>query len=87
MCLIDFEKVLRKIDIQYESNVVVNPFTQESCVLEPEAAILYEFIKAAEFQLNHFKAEELLPFLEENFLKAIEYFARRWPKEYMILLD
>ncbi len=55
---------------------VKNPFSGESCVLCPEAIAMYDLIKGAEMLKDY-----------EIFDKAMAAFIKRWPKEYMILLN
>lgn len=55
---------------------VTNPYSGRSVVLEPEAIALYDFIKGAEI-MN----------LTTELRKGLAAFRKRWPKEYMILLD
>lgn len=62
--------------VDTEPVTVTNPFSGESCVLQPEAVALYDYIKGS----------ELLE-LYENLEKGLTAFRKRWPKEYMILLD
>ena len=53
---------------------VTNPYSGESCMLIPEAIAVYDFIKGAEMTGT-------------SFHKELDYFMRKWPSEYMTLLD
>lgn len=53
---------------------VTNPFSGESAMLCPEAIAVYDYIKGAEY-LGH------------SFREQLHYFMKKWPAEYMTLLD
>jgi len=60
--------------IDTEPQTVTNPFSGESCVLEPEAVAMYDYIKGCEI-------------CGTDFSDVMEEFIKRYPEEYMILLD
>lgn len=53
---------------------VTNPFSGVSCLLEPEAVAVYDYIHGCIA-------------LDDCYSDALRYFREKWPKEYMILLD
>lgn len=55
---------------------VKNPFSGESCMLEPDAVAVYDSIMGAQY-VNDYKRIQ----------KGLDWFRRHFPKEYMILLD
>lgn len=55
---------------------VTNPFSGESCMLEPDAVAVYDTIQGAE-RLNDYKTMR----------KGLDWFRKYFAKEYMILLD
>jgi hypothetical protein len=55
---------------------VQNPFSGESCMLTPEAVAVYDVIKGCEM-FGEYKTME----------KGLAWFAKYFPKEYMVLLD
>lgn len=59
-----------------EPSEVRNPLSGESCVLEPVAMALYDFIKGAEM----FAEYDLLE-------RGLQAFRKHYPDEYMVLLD
>jgi len=69
-------KGIGEVDIRENSEVVKNPFSGESCELEPEAVAIYDLAKGAEI-LGQYKLLR----------KCLDYFMRKWPAEYMKLLD
>lgn len=74
LCLFD-EKPVR----------VTNPYSGESCMLEPEAVAIYDAIKGIEilgYVQSGLSEEE-----EDRFHFLVETFSQNWPEEYMTLLD
>jgi hypothetical protein len=59
-----------------EPQEVTNPFSGESCFLQPDAIAVYDTIKGCEM-IGDYKALS----------KGLEWFRKYFPKEYMILLD
>ena len=55
---------------------VANPYTGQKVMLEPIAVAVYDCIKGAEYMEN-----------AEMMQKGIDWFAKHYPKEYMVLLD
>ena len=55
---------------------VRNPFSGESCVLEPDAIAVYDCIMGAQY-INDYK----------TIRKGLDWFRKYFPKEYMVLLD
>jgi len=55
---------------------VTNPYSRESCYLEPDALAVYDTIKGSEL-LNDY----------DNMRKGLDWFMKHFPEEYMILLD
>ena len=55
---------------------MMNPYTGATCMLEPDAAAVYDNIKGAEMT-QHYTIMN----------KGLEWFREYFPEEYMILLD
>ena len=55
---------------------VSNPFSGESCMLEPDAVAVYDCIMGGNMPGNYSIVE-----------KGCDWFRRHFPKEYMVLLD
>ena len=55
---------------------VSNPFSGESCMLEPDAVAVYDTIKGCELFGDYNKVQQ-----------GLAWFAKYFPREYMILLD
>ena len=55
---------------------VVNPFSGESCMLDPVAVAVYDTIRGAEVFGQY-----------QVVRKGLDWFRRFYPAEYMILLD
>lgn len=66
----------KDIVVGSESETVTNPFSGESCVLEPEAVAMYDLCKGAEM-LGDYKTVR----------KCLDWFRNNYPEEYMVLLD
>ena len=69
-------KTFNVVMLDTEPVKVTNPYSGESCVLEPLAAQVHDFIKGAEMFGNY-----------ENVRIGLDYFSKHWPSEYMTLLD
>jgi len=69
-------KGIGKLQVYDDSEMVQNPFSGETIDLEPEAVALYDYIKGSEMMREY-----------KNLEKGLAIFRKRWPKEYMILLD
>jgi hypothetical protein len=63
--------ILDKVPVE-----VQNPFSGETCMLEPDAVSVYDTIKGSEM-IGDYKTVQ----------KGLEWFAKYFPKEYMVLLD
>lgn len=70
--------------IREDAELIENPYTQEKCLLVPEAVAVYDFIKGCEYLAN----------LGSNVVRnsklmgeALLYFQEKWPEEYLKLLD
>jgi hypothetical protein len=59
-----------------ESEVISNPYSGESVLLEPLAVAVYDTIKGAEVIEDYPRVR-----------KGLEWFRKNYPKEYMVLLD
>lgn len=59
-----------------EPEVVRNRFTGQGVELEPEAVAVYDYAIGCEMFGQY-----------RELRKALDYFRRKWPSEYMILLD
>jgi len=55
---------------------VTNPFSGEGCMLKPEAVAVYDTIKGCELFGDY-----------KGVRKGLDWFAKHFPQEYMILLD
>ena len=55
---------------------VQNPFSGESCFLEPDAVAVYDTIKGCELIGDYTMVQ-----------KGLAWFAKYFPREYMVLLD
>jgi hypothetical protein len=55
---------------------VQNPFSGESCMLEPDAVAVYDSIRGAEMTGQY-----------QIVRKGLDWFRKHFPAEYMILLD
>ena len=55
---------------------VKNPYSGDSCVLEPVAVAIHDFIKGCEMTGNYDKMSY-----------ALDVFSQNWASEYMVLLD
>jgi len=59
-----------------ESEVISNPYSGESVLLDPLAVAVYDTIKGAEAIENYSMVR-----------KGLEWFRKNYPEEYMVLLD
>lgn len=64
------------LEVGEESELVMNPFSGQTALLEPKAVAMYDVIKGFEMYQDY-----------ENVRKGLDYFSKTWPEEYMILLD
>ena len=55
---------------------VTNPFSGESCMLEPDAVAVYDVVMGASMTGDH-----------KTTRKGLDWFIKYFPKEYMVLLD
>ena len=65
-----------ELEVFEESEWVMNPFSGQKALLEPEAVAMYDVIKGFEMFGDY-----------KNLRKGLDYFMKTWPEEYMILLD
>ena len=56
--------------------LVKNPYSGESCMLEPDAVAVYDTIKGAELMDDY-----------KTMNKGLNWFRKYFPSEYMTLLD
>lgn len=70
------KQILEDLDIGTAFECIKNPFSGQSCILEPTAVSLYDYIKGCEIFGDY-----------ENMSEAIMLFRINWPNEYYILLD
>jgi hypothetical protein len=59
-----------------EKEVIENPYSGQSIECEPEAVALHDFIKGCEALRLH-----------DKFSLALGIFMKKYPEEYMVLLD
>lgn len=59
-----------------ECEMVVNPFSGESCLLSPEAVAVYDTIRGCELFGDY-----------DGVRKGLDWFRKNYPTEYMVLLD
>lgn len=55
---------------------VTNPFSGESCILQPDAVAVYDCLKGAEMMGD-----------VKTLRAGLEWFRKYFPEEYMVLLD
>ena len=73
----DLKKIFPGIMILDEEPVEVqNPFSGESCMLDPEEVAVYDYIKSCEL-LQDYKGVR----------KGLKWFMKKNPQAYMTLLD
>jgi hypothetical protein len=68
--------LFRQLEFGTENQKRTNPFSGESVMLTPEAVSVHDFIKTTEQTQNY----ELME-------TAIGIFIKKWPDEYMKLID
>ena len=66
----------KDIMIGSKSEEITNPFSGNSCMLEPEAVAVYDVIKGAEMLGEY-----------GDVRKGLDWFIDNYPSEYMTLLD
>jgi len=59
-----------------DKEMVTNPFSGESCMLEPDAVAVYDTIMGAQMFSDY-----------KTLQKGLDWFRRYFPAEYMVLLD
>lgn len=73
----DYQKqIVADLEIGTESEEVENPYSGVSCMLEPAAVALHDYIKGCEMFGDY-----------KNMQEAISLFRYNWPDEYYKLLD
>lgn len=70
------QAVIDSLEIGTKNELVTNPFSGHSVELEPEAVALYDFIKGCEASG-----------LNDKLRQGLYIFRKKWPNEYMDLLD
>ena len=70
------QALIDSLKVGSKSEVVTNPFSGNSAELNPEAVALYDFIKGCEASG-----------LYDNLRQGLYIFRKKWPNEYMTLLD
>lgn len=66
----------KDIFVGTENEVITNPFSGQSVSLTPEAVAVYDTIKGCELFGDY-----------DGVRKGLDWFAKNFPEEYMILLD
>ena len=77
------DQILKGYKVGTESEMVTNPFSEESVLLCPEAIAMYDIIIGCQVTLENNYSDKVV----EMFDAARDVFRQNWPKEYMILLD
>ena len=73
----DLKKIFPGIMILDEEPVEVqNPFSGESCMLDPEEVAVYDYLKGCELLQDYMGVR-----------KGLEWFMKKNPQAYMTLLD
>ena len=67
---------IKLVNLDAEPQEITNPYSGQSCMLEPKAISLYDYIKGCEVLGEHSKLSQ-----------GLGVFIKHWPEEYMILLD
>jgi hypothetical protein len=62
---------------------IQNPYSGQSCVLQPTAIAVYDAIKGAEMLAESSGEDSLY----DTVRKGLDWFRKHYPKEYMVLLD
>jgi hypothetical protein len=70
------QALIDSLQIGTKNEVVTNPYSGDKVELEPEAVALYDFIKGSEALSLYDKMQ-----------RGLNIFRRKWPNEYMTLLD
>jgi hypothetical protein len=70
------KQIIADLEIGTDPETVENPFSRVSCVLEPEAVALYDYIKGCEIFGDY-----------HNMQEALYLFRYNWPDEFYKLLD
>ena len=70
------QALIDALQIGTKNEVVTNPYSGDKVELEPEAVALYDFIIGSE-AIN----------LYNKMQRGLNIFRRKWPNEYMTLLD
>lgn len=66
----------KDIFVGVDNEVITNPFSGQSVSLTPEAVAVYDTIKGCELFGDY-----------DGVRKGLDWFAKNFPEEYMILLD
>jgi hypothetical protein len=75
------EYATRCLEIGAAPELVVNPYSGNSCMLEPLAVAVHDTIKGLELYIDHDEAAN------EMFCEALSWFHHRYPDAYYVLLD
>ena len=81
-------EILPNLFLQEQGETMTNPYSGQSCFLEPEALALYEWIKGTDITLQSgmlTAAQEDVQVQKHHII--CNYFRLNWPKEYSILID
>ena len=70
-----------------EGSEVTNPFSGESYKLNGTELSMYDFIKGAEFMIEMNKGNIQTSGIQEDMIKALDWFRSANAKAYMVLLD
>lgn len=70
------QDLINSLEIGSSSETIVNPWSQNSCELEPQAVALYDYIQGAQ-SLNWQKELRI----------GLTLFRKLYPDAYMVLLD
>lgn len=66
---------------------VKNPYSGQSCTLQPTAVAVYDAIKGAEMLAHQNNIDDGGHELWQTVRKGLDWFREHYPKEYMVLLD
>lgn len=70
------QELINSLEVGQKSEMVTNPYTGQSRILEPLAVALYDYIKGCELIKDY-----------DKLTQALGIFVEKWPEEYYTLLD
>jgi hypothetical protein len=70
------QQLLDELQVGTQSEMIANRFSGEEVELEPLAVALYDYIMGCEWTRNY-KGMQI----------GLNIFRKKWPREYMVLLD